>query len=105
MSKKILLGSFIISVGLLSFVVKKERETSFDRTKKAQKVYAEFCSGCHGEKMEAFVDRKWKYGTTKDSIIRSISIGSPDFGMPAYKDAIKQKEIATIAEMMTEYIK
>ena len=29
--------------------------------------YKNYCSSCHGELMEAFVDRKWKYGSDKKS--------------------------------------
>jgi glucose/arabinose dehydrogenase len=107
MSKNILMVIIIIitSSGIMSFVANTEWEETSSRTKKARKIYAKYCSGCHGEKMEAFVDRKWKYGTHKDSIVRSISTGSPDFGMPSYKNAIAKKDIEAIAALMTEYIK
>jgi aldose sugar dehydrogenase len=107
MSKNILMVIIIIitSSGIMSFVANTEWVETSSRTKKARKIYAKYCSGCHGEKMEAFVDRKWKYGKHKDSIVRSISAGSPDFGMPSYKDAIAKKDIEAIAALMTEYIK
>lgn len=95
---------------LLSFIgcfVSQQNSTEKKNSseKKAEQVYGEYCASCHGEQMEAFVDRKWKYGNTKDSIIRSIKYGSPDFGMPAYDSAIDHKTIATMAEMFVRYIK
>ncbi|ALL08303.1 hypothetical protein AQ505_24205 [Pedobacter sp. PACM 27299] len=32
---------------------------------KAALNYRNFCGGCHGEKMDAFVDRQWKHGNKK----------------------------------------
>ena len=30
-----------------------------------EKIYTQYCASCHGEKVEAFVDRVWKHGKTK----------------------------------------
>lgn len=75
-----------------------------DHERKIRQIYAKNCSGCHGEIMEAFVDRKWKYGTQVDSIFRSIKYGSPDFGMPAYDSALKDRDIRKMAEMFVRFI-
>jgi aldose sugar dehydrogenase len=105
MSKKSVIILFIASLFILGFVARHSSETQTGREKKAKKIYAQYCSGCHGEHIEAFVDRKWKYGTSMDSIIKSIAVGSPDFGMPSYKDALRKKEIADIAQLMKDYLK
>jgi hypothetical protein len=36
--------------------------------------YKNFCSGCHGEKMDAFVDRKWKHGSEKDDLLKLLKL-------------------------------
>jgi len=105
MSNKLLLILSILSLFFLSFIIKENTQSSSVSTTKAKKIYAEYCASCHGEKMEAFVDRGWKYGKTKEAIIASITKGSADFGMPAYKDIIKPKHIDKIAELMVDYIK
>src|SRR5687768_9186444 len=44
--------------------------------------YKNYCAGCHGEKMDAFVDRKWKHGNTEQDLFKAIKVGYPDDGMP-----------------------
>ena len=105
MFKKSLMASLLLCLLFLSFTAKQGTAPNAVSEEKAKKIYAEYCAGCHGEKMEAFVDRKWKYGNTREAIIASISKGSADFGMPAYKDAIKAKHIDKMAALMVEYIK
>jgi hypothetical protein len=34
--------------------------------------YKEYCSGCHGEEMNAFVDRKWKHGSTDEDLLKQL---------------------------------
>lgn len=60
---------------------------------KARLNYKNYCSGCHGEQMQAFVDRKWKYGDTRDSIYASINKGHEDVGMPAFEAVLSEEEI------------
>lgn len=86
-----------------SFAISKRNDDgSSDR--RIRKIYAQNCSGCHGEIMEAFVDRNWKYGTVPDSIFKSIKYGSPDFGMPSFSSSIKDKDIRKMAEMFVRFI-
>ena len=49
--------SFATVLMLSSFFVGKKAE------KPARTNYQTYCASCHGEKVEAFVDRKWKQGT------------------------------------------
>jgi aldose sugar dehydrogenase len=64
---------------------------------KAETTFKSYCSGCHGIQMQAFVDRKWKFGNSQDSIIASITKGRADAGMPAFGEAFTSKEIADLA--------
>jgi len=61
------------------------------------KLYAEFCSGCHGDHMEggkaeSLIDRKWLHGGDHASLLRSIRKGYPQEGMPAFKATINDAE-------------
>lgn len=66
----------------------------------ARKNYQTFCASCHGEKVEAFVDRKWKHGVSKDELVKSITHGYPDLGMPAWGPSLKETEIAELADLI-----
>ncbi len=54
---------------------------------KPEKIWAQFCSGCHGEQMAAFTDRKWKYGNSDSALLASINMGHPEKGMPPFATA------------------
>src|SRR5690606_1591202 len=71
-----------------------------DKTTKTRAIYSQFCSSCHGEKVEAFVDRKWKHGNSKNEIIASITKGYSDAGMPAWETSIDKKEISKLADLI-----
>ncbi|SOE23089.1 Glucose/arabinose dehydrogenase, beta-propeller fold [Spirosomataceae bacterium TFI 002] len=72
----------------------KERDPS--------EIYTELCSGCHGQKVEAFVDRKWKHGNTKPEIIASITNGYVDEGMPTWSAALTKGEIDAMADLIVQ---
>ena len=87
-----------------SFAKSPLKDDDMASEKKIRKLYAQNCSGCHGEIMEAFVDRKWKYGIAVDSIFKRIKYGSPDFGMPSFKSSINDKDIRKMSEMLVKFI-
>jgi glucose/arabinose dehydrogenase len=60
--------------------------------------YQNFCGGCHGEKMDAFVDRQWKHGNSLQEMIYGIKIGYPIEGMPGFDSAFNDQEIKELAE-------
>lgn len=64
----------------------------------AAEKYKTICSGCHGQKIDAFVDRKWKHGSHRDSLIKSITFGYADKEMPAFGEVFKPTEIAELAD-------
>ncbi|MFC0772386.1 PQQ-dependent sugar dehydrogenase [Terrimonas alba] len=62
--------------------------------------YKNYCSGCHGEQMDMFVDRKWKHGNLKENLFYSIKSGWPDEGMPGFDTTFNDDEI----NELTDYI-
>jgi glucose/arabinose dehydrogenase len=60
--------------------------------------YRNFCSGCHGEKMDAFVDRKWKHGKTAQDLFKAIKLGYPDEGMPGFDSAFTDDQISDLVD-------
>jgi aldose sugar dehydrogenase len=68
-------------------------------------IYGQYCASCHGEKMEAFVDRKWNHGKSKRKLVSSIYWGNENGGMPSFKGSIAKNDINRMAEMLLDYIK
>lgn len=98
-------ASAIISlVFCFSFAVSTSKNDDTASEKRLKTIYAQNCSGCHGEVMEAFVDRKWKYGTAVDSIYKRIKYGGSDYGMPSFNNTIKDKDIRGMAELLVKFI-
>ncbi len=64
----------------------------------AQTHFQSYCTGCHGQQMQAFVDRKWKHGKSQDSIQLSITQGYADLGMPSFKETFTEAEIEGLAQ-------
>ncbi len=60
--------------------------------------YKNFCSGCHGVQMEAFVDRRWKYGKEPEDLFKGIKYGYTDGGMPGFEAAFSDEEISDLVD-------
>lgn len=60
--------------------------------------YANYCGGCHGEKMDAFVDRKWKHGNSREDLFKAIKYGYHDEGMPAYDTTFTDEETYQLSD-------
>lgn len=73
-------------------------------TIRSKEIYTTHCSGCHGQQMEAFADRKWKHGKEIDSIKTSIIKGFADDGMPAWGETFSAVEIDELASYIRKGI-
>jgi glucose/arabinose dehydrogenase len=101
MFKKILLFEvLILGVGSLISWTNPAKKPLLDEP--TEKIYTQYCASCHGEKVEAFVDRKWKHGNTKAELIASISNGYSDMGMPTWKETLSKKDIEKLADLIVE---
>ncbi|WP_207493310.1 PQQ-dependent sugar dehydrogenase [Aridibaculum aurantiacum] len=89
---------------LFSHTKKFDAQEIVQDSSRAEKNYANFCAGCHGEKMDAFVDRRWKHGNTDKDLFKAIKHGYPDEGMPAFEKAFTDKEINELVEFMQKGI-
>jgi glucose/arabinose dehydrogenase len=69
-----------------------------------ENTYKTYCSSCHGEQVEMFVDRRWKFGNTKTELVASIAKGHPELGMPAWEASLKPVEIEALAEYIVDGI-
>lgn len=64
----------------------------------AQTHFQSYCTGCHGQQMQAFVDRKWKHGNEQADLIASIAKGHADAGMPAFEGTFTEADIEGLAQ-------
>jgi glucose/arabinose dehydrogenase len=70
----------------------------------AAETYKNICASCHGQKVEAFVDRKWLHGDSRDSLIKSITYGFPNTEMLAFGQTMTTEQIAGLADYILHTI-
>lgn len=63
----------------------------------SEQIYQNYCSGCHGEQMEAFVDRQWKHGNAASDLFKTIKSGYANEGMPAFDSAFSDEVIRNLS--------
>ncbi len=73
--------------------------------------YAQYCATCHGADMtggmaSSLVDGQWEFGGSREEIYRSIADGIEDQGMPAYRNALDERQINLIVDAIegVEYV-
>ncbi|GEM_PF-39329 len=71
----------------------------------AEKNYENYCAGCHGVKMKAFVDRSWRHGDSQAEIMNSIKNGIKKDGMPAYDTTFTELELKELTNYILQGIK
>jgi glucose/arabinose dehydrogenase len=104
MKKQLLIFVFLCA-GAIGMTSLKLADTSKSRAIDPEKNYTQYCSSCHGEKVEAFVDRQWKHGKSKNELVASITNGYNDQGMPTWKGILSPEEINQLADLIVENLK
>jgi glucose/arabinose dehydrogenase len=66
----------------------------------AAALFKQYCASCHGADAPVFVDREWKHGSTKAELIRSITSGYPDAGMPTWGATLQPAQINELADYL-----
>jgi glucose/arabinose dehydrogenase/cytochrome c5 len=72
---------------------------------RAAENYESYCAGCHGEELEAFVDREWKYGDSREDIFTAINEGIPADGMPSFAETFSEEEIKALVSYIKQGIR
>src|SRR5918993_1087079 len=57
------------------------------------------------EKIDAFVDRKWKHGSTEQDLFKAIKVGYADEGMPGFDSTFTDEEIKDLVDYIVTGIK
>jgi glucose/arabinose dehydrogenase len=97
----------LISCLALLFASAPFLSAQIQRPGKINETYAQFCASCHGARMEgasapSMLDNVWVNGGDDESVARSIRVGSPEKGMPAWGAALTEKEIRSMVIFMRE---
>lgn len=103
--KRIVFFLFVIAVYLAC--KSNEAPPAQDETARmaeAETTFKKYCSTCHGDNGDVFVDRKWKHGTTRDSIIMNINHGFPELGMPMWDSILDDNQVAGLADYLLKAI-
>jgi glucose/arabinose dehydrogenase/cytochrome c553 len=66
--------------------------------------YLNYCASCHSSKVEAFADRNWKHGKSRENLFQSIKNGYENGGMPSFKAALNDEEIYDLADYIIKGI-
>ena len=110
MIRYLTVAAFVAVFCLSSFLIDKtpavkQNGAKTQAAKTARQNYETYCASCHGEKVEAFVDRKWKHGNTKPELTASITNGYPELGMPTWKGVLNDQEVGEMADLILESLK
>lgn len=75
------------------------------RAQSGRDIYINYCSACHGQKLEggrapSLLAGKWKNGHSKKAIRKSISEGIPGTEMMPWKNMLTPSQI----ELVTDYL-
>jgi len=70
-----------------------------------QEVYMNYCSACHGKKLEggqapSLLSGKWKHGETKKAVIQTIKKGVANTAMMAWENMLTTKQIEEVTDYM-----
>jgi aldose sugar dehydrogenase len=73
----------------------------------AAQIYAKTCASCHGTRLQggqgpSLLAGTYLHGTSDDAVARAIRDGYPEQGMPAWRSALAEPEIATLVQFIHE---
>ena len=78
-----------------------------EKPRDSTKIYAQFCAGCHGAKLEggsgpSMLGEAWKHGSSDADLTASIAAGHPEAGMPAFGQTVSDQEIRGLVVYIRE---
>lgn len=110
----LVLMRYVQCIAILSIIycfVACKKQTSIQPTQSKtitqtiESVYLEHCSGCHGKQASKIKVKGLQFGNTKEGITKSIAIGYPELGMPAYQESFTSETIEGLASYIIKNLK
>jgi glucose/arabinose dehydrogenase len=74
---------------------------------KADQVFDQLCSSCHGKDLSAgvggsLVDGEWKHGSSDEELLKSIKEGNAQLGMTPFKTVLDDRQIRSLVIFIRE---
>ncbi len=73
-------------------------------TLEAMTTYSNVCSSCHGSNILSFAGHRWKHGTERDSIFKSIKYGFEGTEMIAWESVLSDDQINNLTSYILKEI-
>jgi glucose/arabinose dehydrogenase len=100
----LLVGYFLLSMSPCSQKAISDQGVIVDDQHPAAPLYAMYCAGCHGRKLEKFQDKPWMQTGSIESVVQSIRYGIVDAGMPSFEATFTEDEINSLADYIIKGI-
>ncbi|MCC6280690.1 MAG: PQQ-dependent sugar dehydrogenase [Saprospiraceae bacterium] len=95
---------FLLFLAPLFLLIYCNRDLNQAAERKATHVYKTDCASCHGATVENFVERDWKYGSSRLEIIRSIGGNFPGGEKHNFARKMKEQEVQQLGQYIIEAI-
>ena len=105
MFRKLFVVLIIYSVLSLNCIQNNKEKRTVVSEANTELLYTQHCASCHGEKMQAFVDREWRHGSSRNELMESISAGYIKREMPSFKELMDSAQIGSMADLILKYKK
>jgi aldose sugar dehydrogenase len=92
-------ATLLLAALLTSSLLAEEKP---DYTKmKAEQIFAQLCSSCHGEDLSngvggSLIDGEWKHGSSDVELMKSIKDGNSQLGMTAFGTILDDRQIRSL---------
>ena len=103
---KLLMGALLLPL-LLSACKQAvvEGNEGLDSDQRANEIYDQFCSNCHGTDLrggnaQSLLDGVWQFGDGQGYVSRNIKFGIPHLGMPSYEESLTDQELKLLVDYL-----
>lgn len=95
---------FLIVLAAYQCKSKQVEAPAVDPMVLAESNFKQYCTPCHGDDGNVFVDRNWRHGNTKDSLVKSIMQGHADSLNPTWVKSFTDSDINSLTAYLGKAI-
>lgn len=93
--------AFILTFGVIVSSYANEEQT------KGEKIYQQYCSSCHGPKLQggnaqSLVDGVWQFGSGRGYVTQTVKFGVQHLGMPGYEDTLTASQVKQVVDFLMD---
>jgi aldose sugar dehydrogenase len=96
--KKYIFFVFAVLAFAMCHTPSLDSSASSPKVGSAESIFKQNCASCHGADANVFADRQWKHGSTKAELIKSVTAGYPDLGMPTWGAKFTPEQINSLSD-------